>query len=487
MSFNPLTHPWGGWKIRADQKAVTREFPFETFTGAMEFIAQVGRLAEAHDHHPDIHNVYRRVVLTLSTHDAGGLTEKDARLAADIDALPESISSTEHALAARCFVPYPAAPVVHRPAGPLAGLTFAAKDLFDVAGYPTGGGQPMVLARSGIKTRHAATVQKLLDAGARFVGKTVTDELAFSMNGQNAHFGSPVNGAAPERITGGSSSGSASAVSNGLCDFALGTDTGGSVRAPANHCGLIGLRPTHGRVSLQGCLDLAPSYDTCGWFTRDIQTYARVADVLLGTDPQPLPAKIRLIRPNEIWALLQSPVAQALQPALDQTTACFGAAQPLDGFFGDFDALYWAFRYIQGHEAWATDGELIANYHPPLGTGVKERFEWSRKVTPEQVQQATRVRESLTQKLKALLGHDGVLVMPTMPDVAPLIKQPESELEDYRNNAIRMLSIAGLTGLPQISLPLAQRDGAPLGLSLMGPAGSDRSLVQCAQTIMSGR
>ncbi len=152
--------------------------------------------------------------------------------------------------AARAFMPYPDAPVAHATSGPLAGLAFAVKDLFDVAGYPTSGGQPFVLAMSGIKTTTAPTVQRLLDAGARFVGKTITDELAFSMNGQNAHFGSPVNGAAPDRISGGSSSGSASAVSNGLCDFALGSDTGGSVRAPANHCGLVGLRPTHGRISL---------------------------------------------------------------------------------------------------------------------------------------------------------------------------------------------------------------------------------------------
>ncbi|MFS2166680.1 amidase family protein, partial [Variovorax sp. Varisp62] len=178
---------------------------------------------------------------------------------------------------AHAFVPYPDAPVPRAATGPLVDLSFAAKDLFDVAGYPTGGGNPIVLAMSGIKTRTAPTVQKLLDAGARFAGKTVTDELAFSMNGNNAHFGAPVNGGAPLRITGGSSSGSASAVSSNLCDFALGTDTGGSVRAPANHCGLYGLRPTHGRVSLEGALDLAPSFDTCGWFARDVGTFARVA------------------------------------------------------------------------------------------------------------------------------------------------------------------------------------------------------------------
>ena len=146
---------------------------------------------------------------------------------------------------AHAFVPYPDVPVPAASTGPLADLRFGVKDLFDVAGYPTGGGSPILLAMSGIKTRHATTVQTLLDAGAHFAGKTVTDEFAFSMNGNNAHFGAPINGAATDRITGGSSSGSAAAVSSGLCDFALGTDTGGSVRAPANHCGLYGLRPTH--------------------------------------------------------------------------------------------------------------------------------------------------------------------------------------------------------------------------------------------------
>src|SRR3712207_5013033 len=189
---------------------------------------------------------------------------------------------------ARAFVPYPAAEVPNAASGPLSGLTFAVKDLFDVTGYPTGGGSPHLLAMSGVKTRTSPAVQRLLDSGARFVGKTHTDELAFSLNGKNAHFGTPVNGAAPERIPGGSSSGSASAVSHGLCDFALGTDTGGSVRGPASHCGLFGLRPTHGRVSLEGCLDLAPAFDSCGFFARNADVFLRVGEVLLGEDPGPL-------------------------------------------------------------------------------------------------------------------------------------------------------------------------------------------------------
>jgi amidase len=384
---------------------------------------------------------------------------------------------------AHAFVPYPDTPVPHASTGALSGLSFGVKDLFDVAGYPTGGGNPIVLALSGIKTRTAPTVQKLLDAGARFAGKTVTDELAFSMNGNNAHFGAPINGAAPERITGGSSSGSASAVSSRLCAFALGTDTGGSVRAPANHCGLYGIRPTHGRVSLAGALDLAPSQDTCGWFARDAQTFARVADVLLGTDPHPLPAQVRLLRPTDVWDLLSPEVTAAQNPAVQRVEQGLGASDTVNAVLDSFDTMYWSFRYIQSREAWMTDGPLIERYAPPLGPGVADRFAWSRQVTDVQVQTATTFRTRFRQHMTALLGTDGVLLMPTMPDIAPLRSTSESTLEDYRNRAIQMLCIAGLSGFPQISMPLSQRDGAPLGLSLLGPAGSDRSLIALAERI----
>ena len=246
---------------------------------------------------------------------------------------------------------------------------------------------------SGIKTTTAPTVQRLLDAGARFVGKTITDELAFSMNGQNAHFGSPVNGAAPERISGGSSSGSASAVSNQLCDFALGSDTGGSVRAPANHCALVGLRPTQARISLEGVLDLAPSFDTCGWFTRDVPTFARVADVLLGADPAPLPERVRLLAPTDLWGLLAPEVIEAQRGPRDRVESVLGRAAPCEVVLDDFDAMYWSFRYLQGREAWRTDGALIERFKPPLGPGVKDRFAWARDVSDAQVATANAFRE----------------------------------------------------------------------------------------------
>jgi amidase len=387
---------------------------------------------------------------------------------------------------AHAFMPYPEVDVPRASTGPLSGLTFGVKDLFDVAGYPTSGGQPFLLAMSGIKTRHAETVERLLQAGASFVGKTVTDELAFSVNGQNAHFGSPINGAAPDRISGGSSSGSASAVSNGLCDFALGTDTGGSVRAPANHCGLIGLRPTHGRVSLRGALDMAPSLDTCGWFARDIDTFDRVGEVLLGEDAQPLPSQVRLLRSPQLDDLLLSPAKPAVLAAMEQVVNRLGAAHVLPADAFDIESMYWSVRHIQGHETWGVNRALITRYAPPLGPGVAERFAWSSQVTDAQMEEGRALRAQLRQRWLAVLGQDGVLVMPTMPDIAPLCSQSEGELDDFRQRAVRLLCLAGLTGCPQISLPLASREGAPLGVSLMAAPGNDRSLIRLARCVMKG-
>lgn len=384
---------------------------------------------------------------------------------------------------ARAFMPYPAVPVPHAPTGPLAGLSFGVKDLFHVRGYPTSGGQPLLLALLGVQERTAPTVQRLLDAGARFGGKTITDELAFSMNGQNAHFGSPVNGAAPDRIAGGSSSGSAAAVSHRLCDFALGTDTGGSVRAPASHCGLVGLRPTHGRVSLQDALDLSPSLDTCGWFARDVPTFARVADVLLGEDAQPLPDGVRLLAPTDLWAQATTAATKALAPARRQIEAVLGKARPTRVVLDGIDDMYWHIRHIQGIEAWQVDGAFIRRFAPPLGPGVAQRFAWSEQVSDAHAAASRAFRDRFRAHLAAILGRDGVLLLPTMPDIAPLVSEPEAALEDYRNRAIRLLCVAGLSGFPQLSLPLASRSGAPLGISLLGPAGSDRSLVRLAERI----
>ncbi|QNB09644.1 amidase [Herbaspirillum frisingense] len=388
------------------------------------------------------------------------------------------------AVSARCFVPYPPVPLENAAAGPLAGVRLAVKDIFDVAGYPTGCGNPHRLAMSGIKASSAPAVQALLQAGAHFVGKVYTDELAFSMNGKNAHFGTPRNGGAPDRIPGGSSSGSASAVSNDLADLALGTDTGGSVRVPASHCGLIGLRPTHGRVSLAGVMDLASSFDTCGWFARDMDVFSRAGEVLLGPDSAPLPEQPRTMVAADVLALLEPRVQEVFSHMLDRLAGVIGTPQPVKTAAPSFDTLYWAFRHIQGYEAWQAHGEQIRRHDFQLGPGVAERFSWSATITPQQMQQHSAVRAGFREVFQRLLGQDGVLLLPSAPDVAPLLTDSEQSLENYRNQAVRMLCLAGLSGCPQISLPLMRLDGAPFGFSLIAPVGSDRSLIRYAARLM---
>ncbi len=382
----------------------------------------------------------------------------------------------------RCWVPYPAVPVANAADGPLRGLTLGVKDLYDVKGYPTGCGSPHMLAMSGIRKAHAPLVTLMLKAGAQFAGKTVTDELAFSLNGKNAHFGSPVNAAAPDRITGGSSSGSASAVSGRLVDVALGTDTGGSVRAPASYCGLFGIRPTHGRVSLKGCWPLADSFDTPGYFTRDGATFMRVGEVFLGKDKSPLPETPRLMIAEDMIRQAVPAAETILRDVIRRLSLTMGEITGTT-LAKDIDALYWAFRWLQGREAWAADGAMIETYNPPLGPGVAERFAFARTITDGQVEAGNRTRKAYRAKVKKLLGKDGVILMPTVPDIAPLTSTSEADLDDFRNRALRLLCPSGLTGFPQISIPVAMRDGAPLGLSILGPPGSDLSLVRLAAKI----
>jgi len=400
----------------------------------------------------------------------------DAAVTCPMDSTPD--------LSTRAFLPYPPAAhelTAHAEQGILSGLTFAVKDLFDVAGYPTGAGNPHVLVRSGIKVAHAPPVAALLNAGARFVGKTVTDEMAFSALGNNAHFGAPINGAAPDRITGGSSSGSASAVSNGQCDIALGSDTGGSVRGPANHCGLYGMRPSFGRISLTGCFPLCATFDTCGFFARDAVTFERAAAVLLGADSRSLPSAPRVLIAEDLFALLSPEVRAALQPAVDAIEAKWGKATPIKacGEAADSPAqLYQAYRVLQGWEAWQMQGERIERDGLCLGADVAARFAYSRSVTETQAAEATVIRDAFTAHLSALLGDDAMLISPTQPDIAPLRTSAPDAFEAYRNVATHFMGLAPMGGFPQVSVPFAGRLGMPLGVSLMSKAGSDLSLVQ---------
>jgi amidase len=363
--------------------------------------------------------------------------------------------------------------------GPLLGLTFAVKDIYDIAGHRTGFGSPDWLRTHGPAAHTAPVVQQLLDAGARLLGKTTTDELTWSLTGENAHYGAPVNVNAPERITGGSSSGSAAAVAAGLIDFAVGSDTGGSVRLPASFCGILGIRPTHGRIPLDGVCPLAPSFDTCGWFARDAGVFARVGRTLLGDDT-PAPAPTRLLIAQDALDVAGEKVAHALRSALDKVARLVGTPESVA--VGNEPLTRWMdyFRFLQGAEAWACHGEWITGEKPALGPGIKERFAWAATVGPDDVMHASARRAEIAHRMAEMLEGRAVLAMPSAPAIALLRNSPPKVLDELRARALPILCIAGLARLPQVSLPLAKLDGCPLGLSLIAAPGNDTLLLELA-------
>ena len=371
------------------------------------------------------------------------------------------------------------------PGGPLAGLRFAAKDIFDIEGHRTGFGNPTWLETHGAAGSTASAVQALLDAGADLAGKTLTDELAYSLTGENLHYGTPLNPAAPDQVPGGSSSGSASAVAAGLVDFALGTDCGGSVRLPASYCGILGIRPTLGRIPMDGIAPFSASFDVVGWFARDAVRLASVGRVLFNETESPAPSR-RLVIADDAFNLVNEKVQDALQPAVERAAERVGATRHVQVSPTSLPDWFGNFRIIQASEIWANHGEWITAAEPTFGRGVRERMDWASRVEPDQVRRARERHAEIRARLDDLLAEDEVLCLPSSPRVAPRKNTPTDDLEvRFRHQAMCLLCISGLGGLPQVSLPLATLDGLPLGLSLIARRGADEMLLSLAAELIS--
>ena len=367
--------------------------------------------------------------------------------------------------------------------GPLSGLTFAVKDVFHIAGHRTGFGNPEWLASHEPAAETALAVRRLLEAGARMAGKTHSDEMAYSLTGENVHYGTPLNSRAPDRVPGGSSNGSAAAVAAGLVDFAIGTDCGGSVRLPASYCGILGMRPTVDRVPLEGVIPFGPPFDVAGWFAREAAVLESVGRVLLGDESTPPPPH-RLLRVADVFALVDGAVAEALSPAIERVAEHVGAIAEVTVAPGGLDAWFETFRIVQAASIWSNHGEWIAATKPAFGPGVKERFEWAEVLDPTDVAAAKKRHETIQAHIGDVIGEGDILCLPTSPRAAPLKNTPVDDIEvRYRHQAMHLLCIAGLGGLAQISLPLAEIDGLPLGLSLVGPRGSDLQLLGLARML----
>jgi amidase len=369
--------------------------------------------------------------------------------------------------------------------GPLDGLSFAAKDVFDVAGHRTGFGNPTWLETHEPAPRTAPAIERLLAAGARLVGKAVSDELTYSLTGANVHYGTPLNPRCPDRVPGGSSSGSASAVAGGAVDFALGSDCAGSVRIPSSYCGILGMRPTHGRIPLECACPFAPSFDTAGWMARDADVLERAGRALLADDAEAPPAR-RLLVAEDAFGLVEPRVAEALAPGVDRVEKAIGAArEQLVVAPEGLGAWMEQFRVVQGFEIWRSLGAWVEQAKPQLGPGIRERLDWARTIDARAADEARARIAAIGARLHAMLPADAVLCLPTAPQPAPLKEGSSEEVENrVRYQAISLLSIANLGGLPQLTLPLGELDGAPLGLSLVAARDADTMLLALARRIL---
>jgi amidase len=365
--------------------------------------------------------------------------------------------------------------------GPLADLSFAAKDLIDIAGYKSAWGNPDRLrdAEPAVTTAPAALAP--LMAGAHLIGKTQTDEVACGMFGMNPHFGTPINPKAPTRVPGGSSSGSASAVAANFCDFALGTDTGGSVRVPASFCGLYGLRTTFGRVSVAGIMAMAPSFDTVGWLARDATTLKRVGEIYFGPIGALKPARLLLAR--DAFDIPVRQIGEALLPAAQSLGKSFGRMTEVTLFEEGVEHWLETFRPLQLSDLWSTLGAWGTMPGRTLSPAVAERLELSSQVEPSKFAAAVVRREILTERLVKLLGDDGVLVLPTAHDLPPLRDAPVSAQIEFREKTLALTCVASLCRLPQINIPAVTVDGCPVGLSFIAGPRGDQLLLDLAEKI----
>ncbi|CAL4977160.1 unnamed protein product [Urochloa decumbens] len=393
---------------------------------------------------------------------------------------------------------------------PLHGLTFAIKDIFDISGRVTGFGNPEWARTHGPAVATSPVVLTALAAGATGVGKTVMDEMGCSIDGENAHYGTPTNPCAPDRVPGGSSSGSAVAVAANLVDFSLGTDTGGSVRVPAAYCGIFGLRPSHGLVSTENVIPMSQMFDTVGWFARDLSTLSRVSNVLL-----PLPADrttkqpTKFTIPKDCFEILGSLKDQTYQILNASVAKRFGGdaldnrnlgefisnnVPTIGKFISDFSkreapsvpalsVISYAVGCLQRSEFKANHADWVNTVKPNLGPGIRERVHQAIAYEDGPMEDFHVLRIEFKSSLAALVKDGGILAIPTVPGSPPKLRMETAALENFRARAFSLLAIAGLSGFCQLSIPLGVRGGVPVSVSLMAHHGADRFLLSVAQEL----
>lgn len=375
--------------------------------------------------------------------------------------------------------------------GALDGLRFAVKDNIDIRDRFTSYGSKPWSEAHPRAAYHAVCVEQLLMAGARCVGKTIADEFTYSLDGESYFYGTPVNPRAPDRIPGGSSSGSASAVACGLVDFALGTDCGGSIRIPASLCGVFGMRPSLHRISEAGVLPFAPSVSTVGVLAQNLPVLRQAMRVLLRSHDAALPPVKNIYLVKEAFALADPAIQNALSECIahlstfPNITVASISLRDITGLDVSLKSCNEdALRVLQTAEIANTIGGWIQENGPEQGPNFQAGYRNVEQFDRSTMSDALNLCEALFSRVAAFTQPGDVFCYPTAPVLAPkrgtLTGSNLNSVLDYYGRTMAVTSFAGVARLPEITIPLAQVNGIPVGLSLAAGHYQDEFLLDAS-------
>lgn len=361
--------------------------------------------------------------------------------------------------------------------GVLSDYVFSAKDVFKVKGSTWGNGHPDWLRNSHPDEYTAKGIQDLIDHGADLVGKTVCDELCYSISGENWNYGSPLNPHDIRRYTGGSSSGSCASVAGGLVDFSIGSDCLGSVRIPASYNGLLGIRPTYNRIDTTGEAPYCESMDVLGFVANETKVFQDVAQVLLKEDNESFHFEKLLIAKDGFNAIDKN-VREHFDGAIEYIEKSFKEVVEEEIAPEGLDSWVKTFQIVQGYEVWESYGGFVNKYRPRLSPGPRGRLKEASEITRKQYDKALIEKRRIEEYIEKVIAKNTIILLPTASSIAPLKTASQEEINHYREQSSKLLSISPLSGTPQLTIPLSKQEGVPLGISLIGPKGSDRALIE---------
>ena len=374
--------------------------------------------------------------------------------------------------------------------GILNGLSFAMKDNIDINNQTTGYGSPGWVETHDKSVVNAICLEQLLCEGGTFKGKTKSDELAYSLIGVNSFYGTPINPKAPDRIPGGSSSGSASAVASSLVDFAIGTDTGGSVRVPASNCGVWGCRPSHGAISVAGVLPLAPSFDTVGILSQNGQILEKVMHVLLAEGYSKNSAVPSVCFVDDVFQISDEAIVQSTRTIQNKITCNFKnqtlKLSEITALNVNFNELFLQLGFLLSTEIWNTFGSWVKTKKPKLSSGVEFSLNnYAESASRNDIQKILSTKKLFQNNLNKFLCAGNVLCFPTTVDLAPRLEEITSDFlaGDYVPRAMGVNAISCLSCTPQITIPIAEANGVPVGLSFVAGYGQDMMLIDLCNKI----